>query len=138
MFLAKKFEWWFNKKITCNYVLNCELCLHSFDNLPLEKAHSTVGQKKKKSTPSNLNTNYRREMKLVPVNRDYCLLSFDAFEFSLGSRLHGGSLFNFNFYLCKSPNLTTKSKVYHSDCLDTNFHNISDITLRVIRRRNYK
>ena len=39
---------------------------------------------KKKKSPSNFNANYRREMKLVLVNRDYYLLSFDALKFSLG------------------------------------------------------
>ena len=32
-----------------------------------------VGQKTK-NTPINSNTNYRREMKLIPINMDYCLL----------------------------------------------------------------
>ena len=35
----------------------------------------TVGEKKKKkNTPIDLNTIYRREMKLVPIIMDYCLL----------------------------------------------------------------
>ena len=37
----------------------------------------TVGQKKKKkkkNTSTYFNTNYRREMKLVPIIMDYCLL----------------------------------------------------------------
>ena len=49
-------------------------------------------KKKKRNTPTNSNTNYRREMKLVPINKDYCLLSFDVFKFSLGGRLHEGVL----------------------------------------------
>ena len=57
--------------------------------------------KKKRNIPSNFNTNYRKEMKLVQINMDYCLLSFDAFKFSLGGRLHGRSLPNFNFFQCK-------------------------------------
>ena len=43
-------------------------------------------------------TNYRAEMKLVPIIIDYCLLQFDALKFFLGVRLHGGSLPNFNFF----------------------------------------
>ena len=35
----------------------------------------TVGQKKQ-NTPINFNTNYRKEMKLVPIIMDYCLLQF--------------------------------------------------------------
>ena len=35
----------------------------------------TVGQKKKgEDIFINSNTNYRREMKLIPMNVDYCLL----------------------------------------------------------------
>ena len=39
----------------------------------------TVGEKKK-NVPINTNTNYRREMKLVPINMHYCLLQFDALK----------------------------------------------------------
>ena len=53
---------------------------------------------KKKNTPNNTNTNYRTEMKSVPLNMDYYLLQFDALKFFLGVRLHGGSLPNFNFF----------------------------------------
>ena len=34
----------------------------------------TVVQRKKRITPIYFNTNYRREMKLVPIIKDYCLL----------------------------------------------------------------
>ena len=34
-------------------------------------------------------TNYRTEMKLVPIIMDYCLLQFDALKFFLGVSLHG-------------------------------------------------
>ena len=45
------------------------------------------------------NTNYRTEMKLVPIIMDYCLLQFDALKFSISVRLHGmGALPNFNFF----------------------------------------
>ena len=54
--------------------------------------------KKKRNTLINSNTNYRREMKLMPVNMDYCLLQFDALIFFLGVHLHGRSVPNFNFF----------------------------------------
>ena len=38
----------------------------------------TVGQRKKKNTLMNSNRNYRRQMKLMSINIDYCLLQFDA------------------------------------------------------------
>ena len=38
---------------------------------------------KKKNTSTNSNTNYRLEMKLVPINMDYCPLQFDALNFEL-------------------------------------------------------
>ena len=53
---------------------------------------------KKRNTPIYFNTNYRTEIKLVPIIMDYCLLQFDALKFFLGGRLHGGSLPNFNFF----------------------------------------
>ena len=37
-----------------------------------------------KEHPINYNANYHREMKLVPINMDYCLLQFDALKFFLG------------------------------------------------------
>ena len=54
----------------------------------------TVGQKKKGggNTSTNFNTNYCREMKLVPFIMDYCLLQFDALKFVLGVRRNGGPL----------------------------------------------
>ena len=48
--------------------------------------------RKKRNTPIYFNTNYRTEMKLVPVIMDYCLLQFDALKFFLGVRLHGGGV----------------------------------------------
>ena len=38
-------------------------------------------KKKKKSIPINFNANYRRELKLVPINKDHCLLKCDALKF---------------------------------------------------------
>ena len=74
-------------------------------------------------------TNYRRAMKLVPINMDYCLLQFGTLKFVLGVRLHVGSLPNFNFFNANRQNWQRNREVHHSNCLDTNFHNISDISL---------
>ena len=38
-------------------------------------------KKEKTKTPIYFNANYRREMKLVPIIMDYCLLQFDALKF---------------------------------------------------------
>ena len=62
----------------------------------------------KGNTPSNFNTNYRRKMKLVPINMDQCLLSFYSFKFSLGGSLHG--VFTY-FFPRKPPNLTARSQI---------------------------
>ena len=43
----------------------------------------TVGQKKKKAI--NFNTNHCREMKFIPFNMNYCLLQFEALNFSYES-----------------------------------------------------
>ena len=47
-----------------------------------------VSQKKK--APMYFKTNYRIEMKLVPIMMEYCLLQSDALNFFLGVHLHGG------------------------------------------------
>ena len=41
-------------------------------------SQSVKKEKKKRNIPNNSNTNYRREMELVPINMDYYLLQFDA------------------------------------------------------------
>ena len=49
----------------------------------------TVGQKiKERNTPYKFNTNCCSEMKLMLINRDYCLFSFDAFKVSERGCLH--------------------------------------------------
>ena len=48
---------------------------------------------KKQITP-NSNTNYRREIKLIPFNMDYCLLQFNALIFFLGHlSIWGGGIY---------------------------------------------
>ena len=93
--------------------------------------------KKKRNIHINCNTNYCREMKLIPINMVYFLLKFDALNVFLGISLHGVYLPNFNFFNLNSQILQRNRKVHLSNCLVTNFHNISIISLRVIRRRNY-
>ena len=93
----------------------------------------TVG---KKNTLIFFYTNYRTEMKLVPIIIDYCQLQFDAFKFHLGVRLHGGSQHNFNFFNINPQIFQRNRKVHLSNCLETNFHNIPNIRLKVIRRGN--
>ena len=71
-------------------------------------------------------------------NMGYSLLQFDASKFVLEVRLYGGSVPNFNFFNVKPQIWQQNRKIHLSTCLDTIFRNISDICLRVIRRRNYK
>ena len=66
-----------------------------------------VGQKKR-NTPIYFNTNYRTEMKLIPIIMDYYLLQFDALKLLLGVRLYRGSQTNFNFFNVNTPLLSTK------------------------------
>ena len=47
---------------------------------------------KKRNTPIYFNTNYRTEMKLLPVIKDYCLLQFETLKFFLLVSLHGGGV----------------------------------------------
>ena len=56
----------------------------------------TAGQKKS-NTLIYFNTNYRREMKLVPINKNYCLLEFDALKSFLVVSLYGMSLPKLDF-----------------------------------------
>ena len=76
-------------------------------------------------------------MKFVPFNIDYCLLKSDALKFFLGIRLHGGIQPNFNFFNVNPRFFQRNRKVHLTNCLGTNFHNISNICLRVIIRTNY-
>ena len=70
----------------------------------------SVKEKQQKKTIINSNTSYRREMKFVPINMDYCLLQFDASNFFSGIRLHGDGVYlSLIFFQCKPLNLTMKS-----------------------------
>ena len=71
---------------------------------------------KKKKIPISFNMNYRREVKLVPIIIDYCLLQFDALKFFLRVRLHGKSLSNFNFLNVNPQIFQWNRKVHLSNC----------------------
>ena len=79
----------------------------------------------------------KKKSKLTPVIINFCLVEFDTLKFFFGVCLHGGSLPNFNFFNVNPPIFLRNCKVRLTNCLETNFHNISSISLRVIRRRNY-
>ena len=93
--------------------------------------------KKIKNTFIYFNTNYHTEMKLVPIIMDYCLLKFDALKFFFGMRIQGESLPNFNFFKANPQIFQQNLEVHLWNCLETDFHNISNSSLWVIRRRNY-
>ena len=76
-------------------------------------------------------------MKLVPIIMDYCLLQFGALKFFLGVRLHEMSLPNFNFFNVSLQIFQRNHKVRLANCLETKFHKNSNISLRLIRRKNY-
>ena len=79
----------------------------------------TVGRKKKRNTPTNSNTNYRRKMKLVPMNVEYFLLQFDALKFFLRMSLHGGSLPSINFFLNVNLQIFQRNCRNLFNCLET-------------------
>ena len=76
-------------------------------------------------------------MKLVPVNMNDCLHQFDVLKFFIGVRLCAGSQPNFKFFNVNPQIFQQNRKVHLTNCLETNFHTISNISLRVIRRRKY-
>ena len=63
----------------------------------------------------------------------------DALKIFFGLRLHGGGgpLPNFYFFNVNPQIFKRNRKVHLSNSLETDFHNISKVNLRVIRRRNY-
>ena len=91
-------------------------------------------KKEKEKKPSTyFNTNYHREMKLVPIIMDYCLIQFDDLKFFLGVCLDEGSQRNFIFFNVNPQIFQRNCKVHLTNCLETNFHNISIISLRDVR-----
>ena len=112
---------------------NCDGRFLTYKNL---RTVCTIGQKKR-YTPIHFNANYRTELKLVRIIMDYCLFQFDSLNFFLGVRLHKGSLPNINFFNINFQIFWRNRKVHLSSCMETNFHNVSNISLRVTRHRNY-
>ena len=53
---------------------------------------------------------------------------FDALNVFLWVRIHGVSVSNFNFLNVNPQFFQRNRKFHHSNCLNTNFHNISDIS----------
>ena len=62
-----------------------------FNTLVISCTTEGVVCQEKRNIPIYFNSNYRTEMKLVPIIMEYCLLQFDALKFYLGVRLQGGS-----------------------------------------------
>ena len=60
-----------------------------------------------------------------------------CFKIFLVVRLHGGSLPNFNFFNVNPQIFQRNRKIQLSYCLETNFHDIPNISWRDIRRRSY-
>ena len=96
----------------------------------------TVGPKKR-NTPIYFNTKYRTEIKLVPIITDYGLLQFAALKFFLGVRLHKVLQPELTFFNVNPQIFQRNRTVHHSNCLETSFHDISNISLRAIKRRHY-
>ena len=90
----------------------------------------TVGQKKAKR-PYYFNINYRTKMKLVLIIIVLC------FKMFLNGASTWGSLLNFNFLKVNPQFFQRNRKVHLSNCVEINFHSISNISLRDIRRRSY-
>ena len=94
-------------------------------------------KKKERNIFINFNTNHRREITLIQMNMGYCLLRFDALKLFSEACLHRVSLPDFNFFNVNPQILQLNRNAHLSNCLNTKFHHIPDIELRVIRRRNY-
>ena len=93
-----------------------------------------VGKKKKHSYLFEYKLSYRNETK---TNQHRSLsTSVGCFKIFLGMRLHGGSLPNFSFFNVNPQIFQRNRKAHLSICLEKNFP-ISNISLRVIRRKNY-
>ena len=73
-------------------------------------------------------------MKLVPIIMNYYLLKFDALKFFSRVPLHERFLPNFNFFNVNPQFFQRNRKVHLSNCLETNFHNISHISLIIAVR----
>ena len=69
-------------------------------------------------TPINSNTNYCIEMKLIPINMDYCLLQIDALKVFLGDVSKWEvptQLPKLKFFKVNAPISQQKPKVHYSN-----------------------
>ena len=77
-------------------------------------------------------------MKLVPIIMGYSLFQFDALKFFVGVHLHAEGPYQTLIFFSVNPQIFQRNRKFHqSNCLETNFHNISSISSKVIKRRNY-
>ena len=125
----------FRKCTENEFTENAKCCIESkiWRN---KKFKCTVGQNKTKHPYLFHYIYYRTGMKLVTITMDYCLLQFDALKIFLGVHLHEDSQPNFNFFNANIQIFQRNRKVNLTNCLEINFHNSSNISLRVIRLRN--
>ena len=100
----------------------------------LPEVQSEVKEKKNPKIPIYFNINYRKEIKLVLMKMEYCLLQFYALKFFLGISIHEGSLPNFNFFNVNRQIFQRNSQVHPTNYPETNFHNIFSISLRNIKK----
>ena len=101
----------------------------------------TVVQKKKMKHPYLFQCKLLQRNETGTNNHGLLFTSISCFEIFLTSPPTWGSRPNFNFFQYKPP-LPPQSfqrirKVHLTNCLGTYFHDISIISLRVIRRRKY-
>ena len=145
----------FIKHIVCNlihavntgciftYTLDAVL-IQTFETLEMKTKLLFLGstkvkkKKKKRKTPFYFNVNYRREMKFILTIMDYCLHQFDALKsFLVVVYMVDLHLRSF-YFLTAIPQIFQRNpKVYFSNCLETNLHNISNFSLTVVRHWNY-
>ena len=124
-------------KIECKYYEVAHKVYHQYKtvrpnmacNSGLIFSISNAQQVKKKktkegNTPIYFNTHYRTEMKLIAITMDQCLLQFDALKFFQGCVYMGGLYLALIFFNVKPPKFDNEF-VKCTNCLDTNFHNIS-------------
>ena len=78
----------------------------------------TVNKKKKKNRNISIyfNASYSRDIKLLSIIMDYCLLQFDDLKIFLRVLLHGGSLPNCNFFNAKPQVFQWSRKVHLLNC----------------------
>ena len=82
------------------YILFCLILdVLSFDQygLSLHETGTVDVVDVKQNIPIRFNTNYHREMKLTPINMDYCLFQFYSLKFIFKVSLHGDLYLSLNF-----------------------------------------